>query len=202
MLFSSYLRGVYDAFVLGSRSPHFWDEPVTVSHIEKSNLRFMLANISKGHAHHRIFANSKTLAIQWTDGSGIGTGGCSHLVDTSQFLETWSGDWPAHSKPFSSNFKELRSIKIAILRQLRVFRRYGTCLCHGRTLLHITDNSVSANILRHGTSSNDLLAREARTIPEATTEMCTNLITVHVSDKRMIAQGTDGLSRDTKLLSP
>ena len=71
-------------------------------------------------------------------------------------------------------------------------------MCHGRSLLHFTDNSVSANILRHGTSSNDLLAREARTIFEATAEMCTNLINVHVSGKRMVAQGTDGLSRDTK----
>ena len=101
-------------------------------------------------------------------------------------------------RPFSSNYKELVSIKIAILRQLRVFRRYGTCLCHGRTLLHFTDNSVSANILRTGSSTSPDLAREARTILEATMEMNAVLITIHTSGKRMIAQGTDGLSRDAR----
>ena len=47
-------------------------------------------------------------------GYGSLEGGCSHLVDTNQFLETWSGDWPSHFKPFSSNFKELRSITTAL----------------------------------------------------------------------------------------
>jgi len=195
--FCPFLRKIYDAFVFGDRSPEFWAESVPITKCARSNLEMVDDILASGRGRLRVFKERKSMALQWTDGSGQGTGGSAYLADLSS-VSTWSADWSPCLRHFSSNMKELMSVAVAIRRQLRVFRKYGTCLLAHRLVLHYTDNVVTAGILRNGSSTNPDLLAVARCIASMSSEMGTTLTVLHVSGKRMIEQGTDGLSRDAK----
>ena len=192
-----FLRKLYDAYVFGDQSQHFWASAVPVLDITRANLEMIDDILSSGRGRLRVHGDRTSLALQWTDGSGSGTGGCAYLVDLGSF-STWSADWVPSFRHFSSNMKELMSVEVAVRRQFRVYRKYGNCLLARRLVLHYTDNAVTAGILRQGSSTDPNLLKVARSIILMCSEMDTEFIVVHVSGKRMIEQGTDGLSRDAK----
>jgi hypothetical protein len=195
--FCPHLRKLYDAFAFGDRGPSFWSEEVLPPLSMLDNLRMIDDILVSGRGRLRVFESRKSFALMWTDGSGVGTGGCAYLEDLSS-VSTWSADWAPSFRHFSSNMKELMSVQVAVRRQLRIFNKYGSCLMARRVVLHYTDNVVTAGILRNGSSTNPDLLAVARSIMSMCSEMEAEFIVVHVSGKRMIEQGTDGLSRDAK----
>ena len=150
------------------------------------------------HSGYRLLTNRDVhTRIHFTDGSGTGTGGCAHdfrgaLPEVSFF----SGLWDKAAASMTSNWKELRSILIALRRERTEAARQGreSPLRQCR-IYHATDNMVSESILARGTSTAPPLQQLMREIAyELMVQQCA-LIPVHVAGKRLIAQGTDGLSR-------
>ena len=99
----------------------------------------------------------------------------------------------------TSNWKELRSILIALRKERVKADNAGVRTPLWRTrIYHLTDNLVSESILTKGTSSSPKLQQLLREIAlEQQLQQC-DLIPMHVAGKRLIYQGTDGLSRGQK----
>jgi hypothetical protein len=156
------------------------------------------ATALREHAGFRLLTNRDVhTRIHFTDGSGTGTGGCSHdfrgaLPEVSFF----SGLWSKAAASMTSNWKELRSILIALRRERTRAAQSGVeSPLRQCRIYHATDNMVSESILARGTSTAPALQQLMREIAyELMVQQCA-LIPVHVAGKRLIAQGTDGLSR-------
>ena len=99
------------------------------------------------------------------------------------------GVWGSDGDDTSSNFRELKNL----VQTLETMGKQGAL--EGREIFLFTDNSTSERAFYNGTSSSETLFNlvlQARFV-EAKCKCVIRLI--HVSGKRMIAQGTDGLSR-------
>ena len=120
------------------------------------------------------------------DASGKGFGGS---WEDRNKIHYRLGSWGSDGDGTSSNFRELKNL-VQTLDEMGL-KGHLT----GREVFLFTDNSTAERAFYKGTSSSELLlllVLEARMI-EARHGCVIRLI--HVSGKRMIAQGTDGLSR-------
>ena len=95
-----------------------------------------------------------TLIVTWGDGSGTGAGGTSNLATSNDSpnvtaLSVWKGVWAAQVSSFSSNWKELRTLLFTLEHE----KHLGGSRVKGRRLLYFTDNMVSYDVFRRGTSS-------------------------------------------------
>lgn len=136
--------------------------------------------------------------MHYTDGSGFGTGGCGYALGEGKLprVDFFSGLWRGEAASMTSNWKELRSILLALRRERQRAQRAGTRPRLWRTrIYHATDNSCSESILLKGSSTSPRLQQLLREIAYEQQLMQCDLIPVHVAGKRLIAQGTDGLSR-------
>ena len=97
--------------------------------------------------------------------------------------------YQVHHFDRSSNWKELRTILLALE------RHSSSYALHGRLVFYFTDNMVSYHILRSGSSSSPSLHGLIRDIKLLELRLECRLEVVHVPGDVMIWQGTDGLSR-------
>ena len=196
------------------------------------------------HEGTRLLCNRDVRTrAHFTDGSGRGTGGTAQdfgseaLPRISFFTGTWRRDvtsmssnwkelksilialrrerlsaekegrpshlrrariyhWCGEATSMTSNWKELRSILLALRRERQQAERQGRRSALWRTrIYHFTDNVVSESILTKGASSSPKLQQLLREIAyEQQLQQC-DVTPIHVAGKRLIAQGTDGLSR-------
>jgi hypothetical protein len=96
------------------------------------------------------FARSKfsaTLVPMWGDGSGTGTGGTFVVPDGP--LKMWKGRWSPFVFKFSSNWKELSTLKLSLL----WIREDDAKAVRGTTVFYFTDNSTSYWIAASGSSA-------------------------------------------------
>ena len=131
-----------------------------------------------------------TLSSLFGDGSGTGTGG-TVWVDGAPQLQ-WSAVWDVVVYCYTSNYKELNTIKLA-LQQLKKYSD-PTVIRHS-TVFYFTDNSVSYYIAASGSSGNHNLHRLITEIRHLEMELGIQLVVIHIPGVVMIDQGTDGLSR-------
>jgi len=153
----------------------------------------------ENHTGQRLFTNTDVHTwVSYTDGSGRGTGGCNHEFSDRALprVEFFSGTWSPRVVSMTSNWKELRTILLALRRErLRAESEGRPSKLERCRIYHMTDNAVSEMILAKGTSTSPKLQQLVREIAyEQLLQNCL-LIPVHVAGKRLIAQGTDGLSR-------
>ena len=138
------------------------------------------------------------LRVHYTDGSGYGTGGCGYEFTTAKLPEVsyFSGLWKQEVTSMSSNWKELRTILNALRRERLTAQHEQRRTSLWRTrIFHMTDNLVSECILTKGASHSPRLQQLLREIAlELRLQQC-DLVPIHVAGTRLIAQGTDGLSR-------
>jgi hypothetical protein len=136
---------------------------------------------------------SGTLTAMFGDGSGTGTGGTSetmeHGGDTE--LDMWMGVWNVHVHHFSSNWKELCTIRLALRRE----SERAVSRCRDSTLFYFTDNEVSYHLVNGGASKEPRLQALLHEIKFLELELGCHLVVVHVPGTTMILQGADGLSR-------
>ena len=138
------------------------------------------------------FARSKfsaTLVPTWGDGSGTGTGGT--FVVPGGPLKMWKGRWSPCVFKFSSNWKELSTLKLSLLR----IQEEDAAAIRGTTVFYFTDNSTSYWIAASGSSASPGLHKLIEEIRLLELELDCSLQVVHVPGLCMIGQGTDGLSR-------
>jgi hypothetical protein len=83
----------------------------------------------------------------WGDGSGTGTGGTFDIPDGKP-LRMWKGKWHPAVFHFSSNWKELATLKLSLLHIMRE----GYEDVKGTTIFYFTDNSSVYWIATSGSS--------------------------------------------------
>ena len=133
--------------------------------------------------------NSATFAPMWGDGSGTGTGGTFIVPDGP--LRMWKGKWNPAVFHFSSNWKELSTLRLSLLRLLEE----GAESVRGTTIFYFTDNSSTYWIAASGSSPSPGLHKLIEEIRLLELELDCSLQVVHVPGYLMIDQGTDSLSR-------
>ena len=147
--------------------------------------RFLLH--AEGRFARSVF--SATLVPTWGDGSGTGTGGT--FVVPGGPLRMWKGRWSPCVFKFSSNWKELSTLKLSLLR----IQEEDANAVRGTTVFYFTDNSTSYWIASSGSSSSPGLHKLIEEIRLLELKLGCSLQVVHVPGLCMIDQGTDGLSR-------
>ena len=143
-----------------------------------------------------------TLCVTWGDGSGTGAGGTFNLASSTNISQTttlsiWKGVWGSKVAHFSSNWKELRTL----LYTLEHEKFSGGDQVRGRRLIYFTDNMVSYDVFRKGSSKSTPLWRLFLKIKLLEMELQCVLQVIHVPGTAMIEQGTDGLSRGVTMQS-
>jgi hypothetical protein len=132
---------------------------------------------------------SATLIPMWGDGSGTGTGGTFQIPAGP--LRMWKGRWNPAVFKFSSNWKELSTLKVSLLQ----IRNEEAQAIRGTTIFYFTDNSTTYWISASGSSPSPGLHKLIEEIRLLELELECSLQVVHVPGLMMIDQGTDGLSR-------
>jgi hypothetical protein len=132
---------------------------------------------------------SATLVPMWGDGSGTGSGGT--FVVPGGPLRMWKGRWSPFVFKFSSNWKELSTLKLSLLQ----IRKDDSEAVRGTTVFYFTDNSTSYWIAASGSSASPGLHKLIEEIRLLELELDCSLQVIHVPGLIMIDQGTDGLSR-------
>jgi hypothetical protein len=110
----------------------------------------------------------------WGDGSGTGTGGTFELP--SGLLCMWKGKWTPAVFHFSSNWKELSTLKLSLL-QIRDDNLEAVC---GTTVFYFTNNSTTYWISSSGSSTSPALHRLIKDIRLLELELSCTLQVIHV----------------------
>jgi hypothetical protein len=100
------------------------------------------------------------------------------------------GDWNGTVRNFTSNWRELRTVVETPKREEVVFNKL-----RGRMVFYFTDNEVTYNICKKGSSktlSLHILVQQLKALELA---LGCRLEVIHVPGTTMITQETDGLSR-------
>ena len=141
-----------------------------------------------------------TMGVTWGDGSGTGAGGTfnltsPHIISTAINLDVWKGVWSPHVAIFSSNWKEMRTL----LQTLQNEKSNGGVRVKNRCLLYFTDNMVTYDVFRRGSSKSTPLWKLFLDIKLLEIELECFVQVIHVPGTTMILQGTDGLSRGVEM---
>ena len=130
-----------------------------------------------------------TLVPSFGDGSGTGTGGTFRLPDGP--LKMWKGKWMPCIHHYSSNWKELNTLRLT----LETMLQEPSVGIRGCTLFYFTDNSTTYWIAGNGCSKNPKLHLTLEQIRYLEVQLGCHLNVIHVPGLLMIQEGTDGLSR-------
>jgi hypothetical protein len=123
----------------------------------------------------------------FADASGAGFGA---TIDIDGVIEYEYGQWSSQvAEESSSNWRELNNLVEAIK---RVVKHHAMAGCE---LFLFTDNTTAENAFWKGSSSSRLLFDLVLELKELEMNQDMIIHVIHVSGKRMISQGTDGLSR-------
>ena len=129
-----------------------------------------------------------SLVYGFGDASGKGFGSAIQLDNGEIFYRT--GLWDRTIiEEMSSNYKELRNLVES------VERAFEKGLLKGCQLMMFTDNSTAESAFHKGASSNPALHALVQRLRLLEMNAGAELFVVHVSGKRMIESGVDGLSR-------
>jgi hypothetical protein len=138
------------------------------------------------------FARSKasaTLVPMWGDGSGTGTGGTFAVPDGP--LRMWKGKWTPVVYKFSSNWKELMTLKLSLLH----IQIENAGSVYETTVFYFTDNSTVYWIAASGSSPSPELQKLIEEIRALEIALRCNLQVIHVPGYLIIDHGDDDLSR-------
>ena len=202
----TFLRRLWDSLhglgqLAADRPGRRYDCDVVMDSEHRKDLHWWRTALTVGDGTYLMRNRDVRLRVHYTDGSGYGTGGCGHEFTSKKLpkLEYFSGLWKQEVTSMTSNWKELRSILIALRKERVKADAAGLRSPLWRTrIYHLTDNLVSESILTKGTSTSPKLQQLLREIAlEQQLQQC-DLIPMHVAGKRLIYQGTDGLSRGQK----
>lgn len=127
------------------------------------------------------------------DGSGTGAGGTLRFVEGSEdatLTDLWQGIWQGPGKMMTSNWKELRTALEVLLHE-----PLHTSRLRQRRVFYFTDNEVSYNIIRRGSSTSAPLHALVRAIKGLELRHDCIFECIHIPGTVMISEGSDGLSR-------
>jgi hypothetical protein len=132
----------------------------------------------------------RVLLYGFADASGGGLGSSVLIPGTG--IRCRTGVWGKDDEATSSNYKEFSNVVMTVEEEANA----GTL--NGAELFLFTDNSTVEAALYKGNSSNRLLFELIVRLRKVQMACNATILVSHVSGKRMIAQGTDGISRGEK----
>lgn len=198
---ATFLRAVYDDLhqglpleKVGTRASYYL--PMLLSEQGLICIRWWRTVLSEGLLSRRFqVLEEATLALAHGDGSGTGTGGTQKFVhasvgDRPSSLEAWMGTWNTFSPDSTSNWKELRTL-LQVLEQ----EPLATSRFRGRRLYYCTDNSVTYDSVRKGSSRSPKLHALIMRLKILELQHNCILVVIHIPGVAMIQEGTDGQSR-------
>ena len=112
-------------------------------------------------------------------------------------LDVWQGIWTSRAATFSSNWKELKTLHQTLVHE----KELGGHRIKRRRLLYFTDNMVTYDIFRKGTSKSIRLWTLLLHIKIIELTLDCVVQVIHVPGTSMIIQGSDGLSRGIHMQS-
>lgn len=136
-----------------------------------------------------VRAKCKAAAYLVGDASGSGFGDCL-WVDGDEGLDIAFGSWDGNLASQSSNFREGYNLILRLEELLKSGK-----VARGTELWLFTDNSVSESAFNKGSSKSKLLHELCARVRKAEMAYSLQVQIVWIAGTRMIAQGTDGLSR-------
>lgn len=129
------------------------------------------------------------------DASGAGFGASwtepteTHDSDLGRRIRYRFGRWGSDAEGASSNYRELRNL-------VEVLEEMGTKEeLRGVEVFLFTDNSTAEAAFSRGSSSNKMLFQLVKQVKLLEMKKQAKIHIIHVAGKRMIVQGTEGLSR-------
>jgi len=154
----------------------------------KEDVRALLLFTSTAQPPKRSVRPIKGTSVVYTfgDASGSGFGGSTY---ENEELRYYSGQWESSYSVSSSNFRELANLVI------RLESDFADSLLNESEIFIFTDSSTAEAAYFKGTSKSQLLFELILRLQFVHLHAGITLHFVHVAGKRMIAQGTDGLSR-------
>lgn len=164
---ASFLRGCYDdLYGLGDGDldlthPWFFLQDMMVSKDSWRSIDWSEQVLLDDIACPARPSDCATLAVTWGNGSGTGTGYTEQLLSgrgPCPPMQMTMGTWSTRVHSFSSNWKELRTLKLVLERDLPKRHFYR------RLLFYFTDNIVTYFVICNGTSSSPTLMDLARDI--------------------------------------
>ena len=137
----------------------------------------------------RLIRGASIYEVCYVFGDASGEGfGSSHLRSDGSIGFRF-GIWGSEGAGTTSNYRELRNL----VETLEAMGRRDEL--KGKEVFIFTDNSVSESIAAKGSSSSPLLFELVVRLYKLEMQFLCRIQVVHVAGTRMIAQGTDGLSR-------
>ena len=168
------------------------DPPLEVNFTTRarSDVEFLMKLTSGDVPIRRRVRGNKTISLVYGfgDASGKGFGAAIQLPDGKVFYQT--GLWDITiTEEMSSNFRELKNLVDSIE------KAYSLGLLEGCQLMMFTDNSTAESAFHKGASSSPHLHSLIQRLRLMEMNAGAELFVIHVSGKRMIESGVDGLSR-------
>ena len=130
----------------------------------------------------------------WSDASDYGFAESVAVEEKGELprMQFTHGVWPEDVAGFTSNWHELATIVHSIKTRLEELR--------GSTVHYMTDNGTAVRAVNTGTVSSVALMKLARELKQLEARGDIRVEALHLPGKMMIAQGTDGASRQTPWL--
>jgi hypothetical protein len=144
----------------------------------------------------RLVRGGNIVKVVYGFGDASGAGFGSSWVDcdvgensSNRRVHYRFGRWGSDTDGKSSNFRELRNL-VSTLEQMALAGELK-----GVEMFLFTDNSTAEAAFQRGSSSSKLLYELVKKLKVMEMLFLTRIHIIHVAGKRMIQQGTDGLSR-------
>jgi len=154
----------------------------------QEDIKALLLFTSSRQPPKRAVRPIKGTSVVYTFGDASGSGFGVSTYENEE-LRFYSGQWENSYSALSSNFRELANLVI------RLESDFAEGLLNGTEIFIFTDNSTAEAAYFKGTSKSRLLFELILRLQFVHLHAGITLHFVHVAGKRMIAQGTDGLSR-------
>ena len=154
----------------------------------KEDLKALLALSSSDKPAYRIIRSKEVVTAIYGFGDAS-LGGFGSSIERPGGVGLRYGIWGKDADGDSSNFRELKNLVEAVEDEAKEGR------LRGAELWLFTDNSTAESCFFRGSSKSKLLHALVIRLKKVEMETGMTLHVVHVAGTRMMAQGTDGLSR-------
>ena len=164
-------------------------EMVQAQGLMQEHLHVLVDMFSAEEPVLRLARGASILEVLYVFGDASGLGFGSSWLSDKKEVKYRFGVWGMNSDKASSNYRELRNL-------VETLERSGADgELKGKEVFVFTDNSTAESIAAKGSSSSPLLFELVSRLYKLAMKYLCSVNIVHVSGTRMIAQGTDGLSR-------
>ena len=162
---------------------------VRAKSLMKEHLHVLVDMFTSEEPVLRLVRGSAILEALYIFGDASGLGFGSSWLSEEKEIKYRFGVWGLESEKTTSNYRELRNL-------VETLERSGMDgELKGKEIFVFTDNSTAESIAAKGSSTSPLLFELVTRLYKLAMKFLCSVNIVHVAGTRMIAQGTDGLSR-------